>query len=240
MRLRIRMPDGTEFEAEGTEEFVLSERERFVRQFVQKIKSVANSANTGRGEGKTSAIAADKPVPNANTSTIGNINKFINIDTEKPVKAVNEPESESNPAVRGNAGVSQELFDFGGTSVQSNPAQQTGNGGLWQELTVPGKNGHLIIASKPENLSAADAILILLAAERQINGTQALPALAISKMAKASGFHHTRLDRLLQDHVRSGLIRHEGTKRNRIYYITDSGFQKAALMAHSFRVSNSS
>ena len=73
--------------------------------------------------------------------------------------------------------------------------------------------------------------MLILAAERQLKGSQEISALTLAKAVKASGYAPERLDRVLLKAIKEGLILASGTKRNRAYQITDRGLEIAWLKA---------
>ena len=156
-KLRLKHPSGAEFEAEGPADFILAEKEGFLR-------------------GLPSANSSDKT-----------------------------PEK--------------------GEEAKEN---------AWN-IIAEIKNSLTILKNKHPHLKAGDAALLLLAADRQISGTESLSALALSRAIKASGYVPGRIDRLLSKPVREGLIKASGTKRNRAYQITDKGVERASLEAHKLK-----
>lgn len=97
------------------------------------------------------------------------------------------------------------------------------------------KNGLTILRNKHPQLKAGEAALLLLASKRQLNGTQEVGALTLSKAIKASGYVPGRIDRLLAKANREGLVKASGTKRNRTYNITDKGLERAWLEARKLK-----
>jgi len=100
----------------------------------------------------------------------------------------------------------------------------------WEAL-AEAKNGLIILRNKHPQVKAGEAALLILAAERQLNGTESLSAITLSKAVKTSGYAPERLDRTLVKAVREGLIKASGTKRNLSYQITDKGLERAWLEA---------
>lgn len=107
---------------------------------------------------------------------------------------------------------------------------ETGVEPAWSALTET-KNGLTTLKNKHLGLKAGEAALLLLAAERQLKGSPEISALTLSKAVKASGYVPERLDRVLTEAVRKGLIKASGTKRNRAYEITNRGLEAAWLEA---------
>ncbi len=101
---------------------------------------------------------------------------------------------------------------------------------IWEAL-AEAKNGLTILKNKHPQLKAGEAALLILAAERQLNKTADFSAITLSKAVKASGYVPERLDRLLTKAIKEGLIKASGTKRNRVYHITDRGLERAWLNA---------
>lgn len=107
---------------------------------------------------------------------------------------------------------------------------ETGSGPDWEALADT-KNGLTILKNKHLGVKAGEAALLILAAERQLKGSQEISALALSKAVKASGYAPERLDRVLTKAIKEGLILASGTKRNRAYQATDKGLEIAWLKA---------
>jgi hypothetical protein len=96
-------------------------------------------------------------------------------------------------------------------------------------------NGLTILRNKHPQLKAGEAVLLLLASKRQLNGAQEVGALSLSKAIKASGYVPGRIDRLLAKALREGLVKASGTKRNRSYHITGKGLEIAWLEAKKLK-----
>lgn len=227
MKIRIKLPDGSEFEAEGPASFVLEERKRFMEMFCSDnpaCRAEPASPSVRPISGPSHAEEPDshfEPQPESAEITVSGA-----VSESAVVPPADKTSHQANKTVNNNINHIDNV-NYRQEEKLPFPPQNT----IWHEITKRGKNGDLVLCYKPVTLQAADAVLILLAAEYKVNGTRSLPALAVSKMIKYSGYHHARLDRLLAGHIRSGLIRYEGTKRNRLYSITEKGFQEAALLA---------
>lgn len=89
------------------------------------------------------------------------------------------------------------------------------------------RNGLTILKNKHPQVKAGEAALLILAAERQLNGPHEMSAIALSKAVKTSGYAPERLDRTLAKAIKEGLVKASGTKRNRSYQITDKGLERA-------------
>lgn len=154
-KLRIKHPSGAELEVEGPQEFILSEKEGFLKQLPAR-----------------ETAAPEQP--------------------KAPKEPTNTPD--------------------------------------WEALTDT-KNDLILLKNKHFGLKANAAALIILAAERQLRGSQELSAISLSKAIKASGYAPERLDRILTKALKEGLIKASGTKRNRAYEITDRGLEIAWIEA---------
>ena len=96
-------------------------------------------------------------------------------------------------------------------------------------------NGLTILKNKHPQLKAREAVLLILASERQLNEAQEVGALNLSKAIKASGYVPGRIDRLLAKDLKEGRIKASGTKRNRSYRITVKGLETAWLEAKKLK-----
>ena len=247
MKIRIKMPNGAEFEAEGSETFIMSERAKFLEVFApgQPKTEHGNEAKMpAKTEDSSSFCSKDGKVQSSGHAIPDDASSPGTSEKDNKGNA-EQPDSSSLFVFDGiekgsNTDIINKLNNNINNNINNNyidndrdlPNLAAGNN-IWQNITKKGKCGYFVIPSKPDKLTAQDAVLILLAAEKALKNNLSLPALSISKMVKESGFHHERLDRLLAYFIRSGLVRFEGTKRNRLYSITEQGFQQAALLVHS-------
>lgn len=114
------------------------------------------------------------------------------------------------------------------------PDQEKGQQPDWDTI-AESRNGLTILRNKHPQLKAGEAVLLLLASERQLNGAQEVGALALSKAIKASGYVPGRIDRLLAKAIKEDLVKASGTKRNRTYNITGKGLERAWLEARKLK-----
>jgi hypothetical protein len=99
---------------------------------------------------------------------------------------------------------------------------------FWDKIVS--RKGDLVeLRIKSPEIGAAEAALMLLAANRAINHKEDLGAMTLSKALKTSGYEPDRLDRLLAKEIREGRATASGTKRNRTYRLTQKGLEKAYL-----------
>ena len=153
-KLRIKDPSGAEFEAEGPAEFILNEKESFLKDL-----------NHGKA-----VVQGSPALPNHGQSAAG--------------------------------------IDF------------------WDKF-VEARGEQLRLRTKSPDISAAEAALILIAANEALNQKESISALILSKALKTSGYVPDRLDRLLASEIREGRATASGTKRNRTYQATRKGLERA-------------
>ena len=96
---------------------------------------------------------------------------------------------------------------------------------FWEKI-VAIRNNSLSLRFKSPEICAADAALLLLAANRALNQSEDMSAIALSKALRSSGYQPDRLDRLLSKEIKAGKASASGTKRNRTYRITPKGLEK--------------
>lgn len=112
------------------------------------------------------------------------------------------------------------------------PAAAKGTSEIRQETAfwdrIIDQKGPLRLRIKTPEISAVDAVLLLMAASRAISLKEDMSAITLSKALKTSGYEPDRLDRLLTKEIREGRITASGTKRNRTYRLTQKGIGAAA------------
>lgn len=117
-----------------------------------------------------------------------------------------------------------------GPVMPASKQAKTLSGPDWEALANT-KTDLTMLRNKHLGVKAGDAALLILAAERQLKGSQEISALTLSKAVKASGYAPGRLDRVLTKAIKEGLILASGTKRNRVYQVTDKGLEIAWMKA---------
>ena len=98
---------------------------------------------------------------------------------------------------------------------------------FWARI-IDSKGGLLKLRIKTPEISAVEAVLILIAANRVLSREEDMSAITLSKALKTSGYEPDRLDRLLTKEIRAGRITASGTKRNRTYRLLQKGIEAAA------------
>ena len=111
-------------------------------------------------------------------------------------------------------------------TAMSGPDMPTPETDFWDKI-VDSRGDPLKLRIKSPGITAAEAALILMAANRSANKKEDTSAITLSKALKTSGYEPARLDRLLSKEIREGRVTASGTKRNRTYHIIQKGLEKA-------------
>ncbi len=101
---------------------------------------------------------------------------------------------------------------------------------LWEEIVRTEQN-MVFLRRKSRLLSAETAALLLLGAAKILLQQSGYGALALSKSLHKSGYGSGRLDRVLYGEMKRGNVVAYGSKRSRIYSLSDEGFAKAFVLA---------
>lgn len=102
---------------------------------------------------------------------------------------------------------------------------------LWEEI-VRVEEQMVFLRRKNRLLTPELAAIVLLAAARVLlRLPDGYSALALSKSLKKSGYGGERLDRVLGGEMKIGTVRSVGSKRSRLYFLSDEGFAKAYVLA---------
>lgn len=100
---------------------------------------------------------------------------------------------------------------------------------LWERILK--EDGDIVVLRKRMRLSAQEGALLLLAGARVLLKQPACSALNLSRALKKSGFDEGRLDRLLAPDIKNGHITSDGSKRSRMYRLTNEGFARSFVLA---------
>lgn len=234
VKIRLKFKSGEEFEAEGNPEFIEKQR----ADFLQLI-------------GKDSQRATRRTYPEAETTLSSNSSQpqmseeETYINTQQPavyrrIKPVARPafpiqntfQSSENWTKRG------EINTTSSSSVVT-PALPSSLSGvpdtdirLWGQI-VRTDDRLVYLPRKSRLLTPDTAALILLAGAKILLGAaQGYSALLLSKSLKKSGYKGERLDRVLAGEMHQGTVQSEGTKRSRVYLLSDKGFARAYVLAN--------
>ena len=209
LKIRFRLPNGEEFEAEGTREFIEQQRALFLSLIGQK-------------QPRPRAFTAAQPEEISAPSAPGHINLLT---PEKPLPA--EPLPTLPSYLRRASAPTVEA-----ASAATLPDEQTASAQrqrLWQQLCK--EEGELLVLRRKSRLTPQEAALLILAAAQSLTSPTGYSALLLSRALKKSGFETGRLDRLLIDEIKQEYLTARGVKRNRVYRLTPAGFARAFVLA---------
>lgn len=201
-KIRFRFPNGEEFEAEGNRDFIEQQRNYFLALIGKRSPVSVISLEPAAQRSRTLAPAAPKP------ADLGAAASAPRADLSLP-----RPDLSLPPAQRG---ASAESAAF--------PALR-----LWERILK--EDGEIVVLRKKMRLSPNEGALLLLAGARVLLKQPACSALNLSRALKKSGFDEVRLDRLLAPDIKNGYITSDGSKRSRMYRLTNEGFARSFVLA---------
>lgn len=216
VKIRFKFRSGEEFEAEGNPDFIERQRAQFLYLIGKQPQDAArkeNSLKSSESYYKQPASFATPALPaealTATTSaTAPQAPAFLRRTRPQDTDSAALP---ANPA-----------------PISTRAVQETR---LWEELVKTEEN-LVILRRKNRLLTAETAALVLIAAAKVLLGAQnGYSALHLSKSLFKSGYGGERLDRTLGGEIRRGTVKSEGSKRSRVYLLSDEGFAKAFVLA---------
>lgn len=216
VKIRFKFRSGEEFEAEGNPDFIERQRAQFLYLIGKQPQDAArkeNSLKSSESYYKQPASFATPALPaealTATTSaTAPQAPAFLRRTRPQDTDSAVLP---ANPA-----------------PISTRAVQETR---LWEELVKTEEN-LVILRRKNRLLTAETAALVLIAAAKVLLGAQSgYSALHLSKSLSKSGYGGERLDRTLGGEIRRGTVKSEGSKRSRVYLLSDEGFAKAFVLA---------
>ncbi len=208
-KIRFRFPNGEEFEAEGNRDFIEQQRNYFLALIGKRSPASVISLEPAAQRSRTLAPAAPKP------ADLGAAASAPRADLSLPWPNLSLPPADLSlpPAQRG---ASAESAAF--------PALR-----LWERILK--EDGEIVVLRKKMRLSPNEGALLLLAGARVLLKQPACSALNLSRALKKSGFDEVRLDRLLAPDIKNGHITSDGSKRSRMYRLTNEGFARSFVLA---------
>ena len=229
VKIRFKFRSGEEFEAEGSPDFIESQR----AQFLQLIGKEGRSASTTRpsvSRPPTRAFSAQSaeptsPLPAANFPPLtGPAAAFPRM---QPASAPFPSQADAGPQ-----DPQQLLLQPAALRTKPRTAMQPSDEAqrLWEGI-VKVDDGHVYLRRKSRLITPETAALLLLAAAKVLLQENSYSALALAKSLAKSGYGGGRLDRLLGPDLRQGTLRAEGSKRSRAYLLSDEGFARAYVLA---------
>lgn len=216
VKIRFKFRSGEEFEAEGNPDFIERQRAQFLYLIGKQPQDAArkeNSLQPSKSYYKQPASFATPALPaealTATTSaTAPQAPAFLRRTRPQDTDSADRA---SNPA-----------------PISTGTVQETR---LWEELVKTEEN-LVILRRKNRLLTAETAALVLIAAAKVLLEAQnGYSALHLSKSLSKSGYGGERLDRTLGGEIRRGTVKSEGSKRSRVYLLSDEGFAKAFVLA---------
>ena len=216
VKIRFKFRSGEEFEAEGNPDFIERQRAQFLYLIGKQPQDAArkeNSLQPSKSYYKQPASFATPALPaealTATTSaTAPQAPAFLRRTRPQDTDSAGHA---SNPA-----------------PISTRAVQETR---LWEELVKTEEN-LVILRRKNRLLTAETAALLLIAAAKVLLGAQnGYSALHLSKSLSKSGYGGERVDRTLGGEIRRGTVKSEGSKRSRVYLLSDEGFAKAFVLA---------
>lgn len=259
IKLRFKLKSGEEFEAEGSLQIVLKQKEDFLRLIANKYRPSYESADepkpfpwyqneaapTGEEAPHQTFVAAagaggppQTPNPHiyddGETQTATPANAPLQTQNPFAIKArplrMKEGGITVNPPQPSRAEDNLAKSPFALSSLS--PAFKTADKTLWDKIAYC-DGDDIIIRRKSKTLKPSGAALIILACAKLMKNVQELTSLELSKCMKLSGYlkNNERLDRALSAEIKQAAITYDGTKRNRTYRLTHSGMAKAYATA---------
>ena len=216
VKIRFKFRSGEEFEAEGNPDFIERQRAQFLYLIGKQPQDAARKENPLK-----SSESYYKQPPSFATPAL-------------PAEALTATTSATAPQAPAFLRRTRPQ-DTDSAALPANPApistravQETR---LWEELVKTEEN-LVILRRKNRLLTAETAALVLIAAAKVLLGAQnGYSALHLSKSLFKSGYGGERLDRTLGGEIRRGTVKSEGSKRSRVYLLSDEGFAKAFVLA---------
>ena len=218
VKIRFKFRSGEEFEAEGTPDFI--ERQR--AQFLQLIGKPQDMPPRKGKHSHPSMLLFQPPLTEPSdsapaTNAAGGSSVVFPTDTvaEEPAFLRRSREERSTPYI----------------SPPGAAVSVSADTRLWEEIVK--MEGKLVILRRKNRLLTAEtAALVLIAAAKTLLGAQnGYAALHLSKALAKSGYGGERLDRILAGEIRLGTIKSFGSKRSRVYTLSNEGFAKAFVLA---------
>lgn len=228
VKIRFKFRSGEEFEAEGSPEFIESQRAQFL-QLIGKEGRAAATARPSAPRPQTRAFSALEAQPN--TPPAADFPPLSN-----PTPAFPHTQTASSPFMprASTAPTDPEQLLLQPAALRAKApvvAQPSAEAQRLWELIVKVDEGHVYLRRKSRLITPETAALLLLAAAKVLLQESSYSALALAKSLAKSGYGGGRLDRLLGPDLRQGTLRAEGSKRSRAYLLSDEGFARAYVLA---------
>ncbi len=215
LKIRFRLPNGEEFEAQGPQEFIERERAYFLRLIAHP-----NALYAANPPGHTHSFFVPGRYGTSKTTCPGG---SAPADTATPGQPATPYAADLPGGHTASILAPGPLNTAPAANFAASPLR------LWEHLFK--EDGTTLILRHKENLDPAERALLILAGARMLLQKPAYPALELAQSFKASGGKATRLDRLLAGEIQAGRILATGAKRSRTYQLTEQGFARAFSLA---------
>lgn len=228
VKIRFKFRSGEEFEAEGNPDFIEKQRSDFL-QLIGKDELPSTYRRT-----RPVQMPAPAPVLE-DTPTVASSAAQPSDPQLGEIPAIYRRSAEQHPSIPSitwlkDGGISRSISAAEARQGRRNVSSDA-DIRLWEQL-VRTDDRLVYLRRKSRQLSADTAALLLIAAAKVLlRDTEGYSALLLSKALKKSGYGGERLDRALAGEMRQGTIRCEGTKRSRIYLLSNEGFARAYVLA---------
>ena len=232
VKIRFKFRSGEEFEAEGNPDFIEKQRADFLQLIgkdgTRSVRRTVSAAQTFPEEQSTAfptpaeaVTPTEQPFPTPNSTEPA----FFRRKTSPYVPSGDSPVLPSAP--RMSVGIS--AAENARLHPQGLPNEQELR--LWEQV-VRTDDKLVYLRRKSRQLTPETAALVLIAAAKVLfRATEGYSALYLSKSLKKSGYGGERLDRVLGGELKKGTVRSDGTKRSRLYLLSDEGFARAYVLA---------
>ena len=251
-KLRLKLKNGEEFEAEGPISFIESQKTEFLKLSAENTKglsyfkrrpfpNISDSQDSSAPEvleERTDGGASKTPLQeNREAPPEGKYSPKTDI-WGHPKIANQQPRADADNTYPG--APSPEPYSIPPSLSERIKKRQKNNAGaiirpessVWDRIAYC-EDEYIILRRKDRSLNAALAALIILGCAKMLRNKTKMSALELSKSLKLSGYlkENERLDRVLSPEIKASSIVYEGSKRNRDYIITQSGTAKAYTSA---------
>ena len=234
VKIRFKFRSGEEFEAEGNPDFIEKQRSDFL-QLIGKDSSPVHRRTLAASLSpavQTPVVPSQSPVVTPSVASAQTQPEQIPAIYRRNIEERLSSGDTLPPAdVWPKTGGISHTISAAETRRERRTVSSDADIRLWEQLMRT--NDRLVyLRRKSRQLSADTAALLLIAAAKVLlRDTEGYSALLLSKALKKSGYGGERLDRVLAAEMRQGTIRCEGTKRSRIYLLSNEGFARAYVLA---------
>jgi len=258
VKLRLRLKSGEEFEAEGSLEFVLAQKEDFLNKAGKRTAQYSTQIIPSVQPSQQFQPTVQNQTPATQSHPDETAPSFDDEPEDISATGAPTPEQPPTPIVTSHIITAEErLKDYrlhvpavrwkkpstatpqraGGIPEKPSTAESPWqiDGRIWVKVAYM-DGADIILRRKIKSLKPNLAALITLAAAKMLAGVTKMPALELSKSLRLSGYlkGDERLDRILAPEIKAGTLFFEGSKRNREYIISNTGTAKAYTAAEHF------